>query len=81
MRRLLRRIFGGDSPGQSLIEYALIIAFLSILGIAVFNGMATSLNGVWDSAGSTVDSAGTSAAQGDSTNFHHDHSWWHSWGH
>ena len=73
MRQRLKRFFRGSRKGQSLIEYSLLIAFLSVAAYAIMGGIGISLAGIWDSAGSTVDSAGSTATS-DNTGGHHDHS-------
>ena len=96
MRRLLRRLFRESSPGQSLIEYALILMFVAVAAFGIFDAVANGLGNAWDSAGGTIDNAGTTVtADGGSGGgsggnsaggasgtggFHHDHTWWHGWG-
>jgi Flp pilus assembly pilin Flp len=53
MYRFLR-----DEHGQDLIEYTLLLAFISLAGAAAFVGMATSINGIWIVVNSRLASAG-----------------------
>ena len=43
MRRLLT-----EDDGQDLIEYALLSAFIGLAGVAVFNGIGTSMQTAYD---------------------------------
>ena len=46
-----------DERGQDLIEYALLLAFVVLVGAAAFIGMAPSTNTIWSVANSGLAAA------------------------
>jgi Flp pilus assembly pilin Flp len=56
-RRLLR-----DEEGQDLIEYTLLMAFIALGSAAVFTHAGSSVNKVWNSAGTVLSNAVAVAA-------------------
>ncbi len=56
MKLLLLR-WKKNKRGQTLVEYALILAFISIVAIAVLINMGTSVKGVYTRVNSTLASA------------------------
>lgn len=46
-----------DDQGQDLIEYALLAGFISLATVAAVTSVGTSLNGVYGSIATKVDSA------------------------
>jgi Flp pilus assembly protein, pilin Flp len=52
MYRFLR-----NENGQDLIEYTLLLAFISLAGAAAFVGMSTSINTIWTVVNSRLGSA------------------------
>lgn len=49
--------FFRDEDGQDLIEYTLLLAFVSLAGAAVFVAMSTSINTIWTVVNSRLASA------------------------
>jgi Flp pilus assembly pilin Flp len=60
VRTVLRRVaaFFREDPGQDLIEYSLLIAFLAMAAVAVMSQLGVGIRGPWDSANTTLASAG-----------------------
>jgi Flp pilus assembly pilin Flp len=54
-----KRSFWSGEEGQDLVEYSLLLAFVSLAGAALYVGMATSTNTIW----SIVNSRLTAASQ------------------
>jgi len=50
----LVRDFVCEESGQDAIEYALILAFISLAGAAMFLGMSGSANTLWSAANSNL---------------------------
>lgn len=50
-------IFIGDDRGQDLIEYTLLLAFIALVGAAVFIGMGSTTSGLWMIVNSRLASA------------------------
>lgn len=48
-----------DEDGQGLVEYALIIALVSVVLIAALEVLGTSINGVFSDIAGSLDEAGT----------------------
>lgn len=46
-----------DNRGQDLIEYTLLLAFIALVGAAVFIGMGSTTSGLWAIANSRLASA------------------------
>jgi Flp pilus assembly pilin Flp len=49
--------FWREDPGQDLVEYSLLIAFMAMACIAVFMGTGNSVKGPWGHAGTTLATA------------------------
>jgi Flp pilus assembly pilin Flp len=56
LRSLLERV-AKDEKGQTLVEYALIIALVSIALIAALNALTGALNGVFTTIGNALKAA------------------------
>lgn len=54
--------FARDERGQDLIEYALLVSFLSLLAIAGAAVLGTALNNWYESASGNVNGAASSAS-------------------
>ena len=59
LHRLLRLL--QDETGQDLIEYTLLIAFVALASAALFIGVGSSTNGIWDEGSEALSKAKTSA--------------------
>ena len=46
--------------GQTLVEYALILAFISVITISVLASLGRQINGVFSKINSSISTAGTS---------------------
>jgi Flp pilus assembly pilin Flp len=57
MRNFLR-----DEQGQDLIEYTLLLAFVALASAALFISAGGSVNTIWSSAQSRLDTAALSAS-------------------
>jgi Flp pilus assembly pilin Flp len=49
--------FVGDDGGQDLIEYTLLLAFIALVGAAVYIGMGSTTSGLWTIVNSRLASA------------------------
>jgi pilus assembly protein Flp/PilA len=58
---MLRR-FLKDESGQGMVEYALIIALIAVVVIAVVAGLGTSIKGVFSGSSDALNSAVTTGA-------------------
>jgi Flp pilus assembly pilin Flp len=58
MNKLLCR--QGRKKGQTLVEYALILAFISVVAISVLISLSTAVHGIYTSISSTLASAASS---------------------
>jgi len=54
--------FCNDEGGQDLVEYSLLLAFLALATIGLLTNARTSLNGLWGTIATQLNSANTSAA-------------------
>jgi Flp pilus assembly pilin Flp len=52
-----KRSFWGGEEGQDLVEYSLLLAFVSLAGAALYVGMATSTNSIWSIVNSRLAAA------------------------
>jgi len=46
-----------DEEGQDLIEYTLLIAFVSLSAVVIFTNTGTSVNAIWKDAKNTLSNA------------------------
>ncbi len=53
---VMRRFFA-DDRGQDLVEYSLLLAFIGLVGAALFIGMGQSSSSIWSIVNSRVSSA------------------------
>ena len=53
------RSFFRDEQGQDLIEYTLLLAFLSLLTLGIYSGVAGGIQTSWGSANRTLAAAGS----------------------
>lgn len=51
-----------DEQGQDLIEYTLLMAFVTLGSSALFLGAGGSISGIWSTSNSQLSSANTSAS-------------------
>ena len=51
------RSFWSSEEGQDLVEYSLLLAFVSLAGAAMYVGMATSTNTIWSIVNSRMAAA------------------------
>jgi Flp pilus assembly pilin Flp len=63
MRSVLRRLRGEES-GQSLVEYSLLIGFLTLSSAAIMAQSGGSVSGVWTTAQSVLGVGATTSASG-----------------
>lgn len=54
--------FWREEEGQDLIEYTLLLAFVCLVGAAVFIPVGTQAEGVWNNTCTVVNKAGSAAA-------------------
>ncbi len=59
MRRILQRLIGffREDPGQDLVEYSLLIAFMAMAAIGIFSQTGRSIQGPWSNANTTLATA------------------------
>jgi Flp pilus assembly pilin Flp len=50
-----------DEQGQDLIEYTLLLAFVALGAAALFQGMGTSISGIWTGANTQMTTANAAA--------------------
>jgi len=55
-----------DERGQDLVEYTLLLAFVAIASAALFISAGGSINTIWQTANTTLNTAAQSAAGGGS---------------
>ena len=48
------RLFLADDPGQDLIEYTLLMAFVALASAALFLGAGGNIQGIWSTANSQL---------------------------
>jgi Flp pilus assembly pilin Flp len=58
---MLKR-FWRDEEGQDLIEYTLLMAFVCLVGAAIFIPVGSTVGGVWNNTNTVVTHANTIAA-------------------
>ena len=58
----LMRHFWTDEAGQDLIEYTLLMAFLTLASAALFIGAGSNVSKVWSISNSTLSTAAVKAA-------------------
>jgi Flp pilus assembly pilin Flp len=58
----LMRKFWRDESGQDLIEYTLLLAFVSLASASLFLGTGSSLSGMWKTSSSELVVANTAAS-------------------
>jgi Flp pilus assembly pilin Flp len=56
------KAFCHEEDGQDLVEYSLLLAFLALATIGLLTNARTSLNGLWGTIATQLNSANTSAA-------------------
>ena len=56
------RNFWNDESGQSLIEYTLLLAFVTLASAALFMGAGGSVSGIWTTSNSQLIAANSSAS-------------------
>jgi len=78
MIRLLKR-FAREREGQDVIEYTLLLAFMTFSSVALFIDNGQSISAIWNGADSTLSTAQSSASgqsgrtpHGDHHDDHHD---------
>ncbi len=49
--------FLADDRGQDMVEYALLLAFVCLVGAAAFIGIGASVNGLWSIANARLSAA------------------------
>lgn len=64
---MIRRLFAHfqDDQGQDLTEYSLLIALVAFVAFALFATTGSTAAGVWNGAGTTLSSAGSTASGSD----------------
>jgi len=61
MKRTLRTFLAEDQ-GQDLVEYTLLLAFVSLASAALFLSTGSAVNGIWSSANSSMSNANSLAS-------------------
>ncbi|MGE5646224.1 MAG: Flp family type IVb pilin [Acidobacteriota bacterium] len=59
---MLKNFLRGDE-GQDLIEYTLLLAFVCLVGAALFIPVGDTVAGTWSTTGSVVSKANSAAAE------------------
>lgn len=54
--------FWHEENGQDVVEYALLLGFISLGVVGLFSGISTQLSGIWSTVNSTLTSTNTAAA-------------------
>jgi len=54
--------FWRNDDGQDLVEYSLLLAFISICALALIIATKTSINGLWDNISNALSSSVTAAS-------------------
>jgi Flp pilus assembly pilin Flp len=54
--------FWRDEEGQDLIEYTLLLAFMCLVGAAIFIPVGTEVGGIWSNTSTVVTKANSAAA-------------------
>jgi Flp pilus assembly pilin Flp len=54
--------FCKEEDGQDLVEYSLLLAFLALATIGLLTNARTSLNGLWGTVATSLNTANTTAA-------------------
>jgi Flp pilus assembly pilin Flp len=54
--------FWREEEGQDLIEYTLLLAFMCLVGAAIFIPVGAEVGGIWSNTSTVVKSANTAAA-------------------
>jgi Flp pilus assembly pilin Flp len=55
----MQSCFIQSEEGQDTVEYALILAFITLAGAAAYIGMGTNINSIWSIVNSRLASAGS----------------------
>jgi pilus assembly protein Flp/PilA len=55
MKNIIKRLWK-EEEGQDLIEYALLVALITLIGAAAFPAIGTSLNGIFTRANTCLNS-------------------------
>ena len=58
------KAFCKDEGGQDLVEYSLLLAFLALATIGLLTNARTSLNGLWGTVSTSLNTANTTAKTG-----------------
>ncbi len=58
----LVKAFYMEEDGQDLVEYSLLLAFLALATIGLLTNARTSLNGLWGTVATSLNTANTTAA-------------------
>jgi Flp pilus assembly pilin Flp len=56
------KAFCKEEDGQDLVEYSLLLAFLALATIGLLTNARTSLNGLWGTVATSLNTANTTAA-------------------
>lgn len=56
------KVFCNEEDGQDLVEYSLLLAFLALATIGLLTNARTSLNGLWGTVSTSLNTANTTAA-------------------
>ncbi len=54
--------FWKEEDGQDLVEYSLLLAFIALAAVALLGTAKTTINGLWTSVTSNLNSANTAAS-------------------
>jgi Flp pilus assembly pilin Flp len=70
VRKILRRVlvFWREDPGQDLVEYTLLLAFLAMVSIGLMSQAGVSIQGPWNTATTTLAAAGGATTSTPTTN-------------
>jgi Flp pilus assembly pilin Flp len=62
VKRMRRwKLFFGDESGQDLVEYSLLLAFVSLASAALFIGVGRTIASIWGAANTSLSQAYSAA--------------------
>jgi pilus assembly protein Flp/PilA len=62
MMTSILKAFWQEEDGQDMVEYALLLAFIALVGITLLSGVKGSITSIWTSVNTNLTSAASTAA-------------------
>ena len=56
------KAFWQEEDGQDMVEYALLLAFVALAGVALLSGVKGSINTIWTSVNTNLSTGATAAS-------------------